>query len=99
MAKTISVIAGIPTVIEVQDLLDPVYSETYSPVATVTSGTAVDLPESQTYTGDELSIYRNGQRLDYIVHYTYVGSAPRTQVLFTFDLKTSDDITFRIERP
>lgn len=64
----------------------------------VTSGTSVTLPGSQTYTSAELQIYLNGDRLEPVFDYTYVGSPPRTQVQFTFDLVVGDRIDFRIDR-
>lgn len=64
----------------------------------VTTGTSVTLPGSQTYTAIELQIYLNGDRLEQVFDYSYVGSPPRTQVQFTFDLVPTDRIDFRIDR-
>lgn len=64
----------------------------------VTAGTSVTLPGSQTYTSAELQIYLNGDRLEPVFDYTYVGSPLRTQVQFTFDLAVRDRIDFRIDR-
>lgn len=64
----------------------------------VTAGTSVTLPGSQTYTSAELQIYLNGDRLEPVFDYTYVGSPLRTQVQFTFDLVVGDRVDFRIDR-
>ncbi len=66
--------------------------------ATVTAGTNVSLPSGQTYTSAELEVYLNGIRLEPVVDYNYVGSAPRTQVTFTFDLAAGDRLRFRTDR-
>lgn len=64
----------------------------------VTTGVSVTLPGSQTYTAAELQIYLNGDRMESIFDYSYVGLAPRTQVQFTFDLVVGDRLDFRIDR-
>lgn len=64
----------------------------------VTAGTNVTLPGSQTYTAAELQIYLNGDRLEPIFDYSYVGSPLRTQVQFTFQLEVGDRVDFRIDR-
>jgi hypothetical protein len=82
-----------------------IYDETLEVVASgagageingpITSGTSVPLPNSQTYTGDELEIYLEGNRLYSVYDYTTVSS---TQVQFTFDLIVGDYLRFRIDR-
>lgn len=64
----------------------------------VITGTSVTLPASQTYTAAELQIYLNGDRLEPVFDYTYVGSPLRTQVQFTFQLEIGDRLDFRIDR-
>lgn len=64
----------------------------------VTAGTSVTLPSSETYTAAELQIHLNGDRLEPTFDYAYVGSPPRSQVQFTFDLVVNDRIDFRIDR-
>jgi hypothetical protein len=64
----------------------------------VTAGTSVTLPSSKTFTSAELQIYLNGDRLEPTIDYSYVGSPPRTQVQFTFDLLVGDRLDFRIDR-
>lgn len=61
----------------------------------ITSGTSITLPSSKTYTGDELEIYLNGDRLVPVFDYSYDSS---TQVSFTFELVVGDIIRFRIDR-
>lgn len=64
----------------------------------INAGVNVTLPGSQQYTAAELQIYLNGDRLEPIFDYAYVGSAPRTQVQFTFQLVVGDRVDFRIDR-
>lgn len=65
----------------------------------VITGTSITLPGGQTYTGAELQIYLNGDRVEVVFDYTYVGSGSgKTQVQFTFDLMVLDRIDFRIDR-
>lgn len=64
----------------------------------VNAGVNVTLPGSQTYTAAELQIYLNGDRLEPIFDYSYVGSVPRTNLQFTFQLVVGDRIDFRIDR-
>ena len=67
-------------------------------IGPITAGTAVTLPNSQTYNSSELNVFLNGQKLEVTFDYTYVGSVPRTQIQFTFDLVVGDMIEFNIER-
>lgn len=62
------------------------------------TGTPLTLPSSQTYDSLELEVYLNNVRLTPIADYNYVGTVPRTQVSFTFDLLQSDVVRFRIDR-
>jgi hypothetical protein len=72
------------------------YDQLYTIGGTITAGTAITLPASQTYTNVELQVYLNGIFQEPSVDYSYVGSAPRTQVTFTIDLVTTDQLRFRI---
>lgn len=65
---------------------------------TIPSGTSITLPQSGTYSGAELQILLNGQMLEAVFDYNYVGVGTRTQVQFTFDLVVGDRINFRIDR-
>jgi hypothetical protein len=64
----------------------------------VITGTAVTLPVGGTYSGAELEIRLNGQRLEQLYDYNYVGAGTRTQVSFTFDLAIGDRVDFRVDR-
>lgn len=82
-----------------------IYDETLSVVSSgagageingpITAGTPVTLPDSKTYTGDELEVYLGTDRLINLFDYTYNSS---TTVAFTFELKVGDLIRFRIDR-
>ena len=71
------------------------YIDVASPIST---GTAVTLPNSGSYTSSELEVYLNGIRIDNVLDFNYVGSGTRTQISFTFDLIVNDRIRFRIDR-
>lgn len=65
----------------------------------VTAGTNVTLPQSGTYSGLELQVYLNGDRLEAVSDYTYVGvGTAKTQVQFTFGLVAGDTVDFVIQR-
>lgn len=65
----------------------------------VASGASVTLPASQTYTGAELNVYLNGDRLESVFDYVYVGTgSTKTQIQFTFGLVVGDRVDFRIDR-
>lgn len=62
----------------------------------ISAGTPVTLPDSKTYTGDELEVWLDGDRLVPIFDYTFDSS---TTVAFTFEIKVGDTLRFRIDRP
>jgi hypothetical protein len=64
----------------------------------LTTGVALTLPSAQTYDSAELEVYLNNVRLTPVLDYNYVGSVPRTQVSFTFDLLANEVVRFRIDR-
>lgn len=65
----------------------------------INAGVNVTLPDSGTYTGLELQIYLNGDRLETVADYAYVGSGSgKTQVQFTFSLVVGDTVDFVIQR-
>ena len=72
----------------------PIYSQSFSPGITTPSGTAITLPNSETYSGKELQIFANGVYQEYLIDWNYYGSGSKTQVTFTYDLKTTDTIVF-----
>ena len=107
MAGYLAMVRNVPRMTSAS-VYTPVYDQPLTVVASgattgqvngpVTAGTAVTLPNAQTYNSSELSIYLNGVRLEPVFDYTYVGTVPRTQVQFTFSLVVSDVLEFRIER-
>jgi hypothetical protein len=94
MGKFLRLVNGIPKSIDEAASL-PIYDESLNVASTITAGTNVTLPNGGTYDGQELEVYFNGQVLDDVVDYTFVGSPPRTQVQFTFNLEPGDRIRFR----
>jgi hypothetical protein len=96
MAKFLQLISGVPRMVEVTDPV--IYDEGVAVEAPVSAGTNISLPGGQTYTSEELEVYLNGTRLESVLDYTYVGSPPRTQIQFTFDLVDGDYYRFRIDR-
>lgn len=64
----------------------------------VAAGTPITLPSGQTYTGGELEVMLNGDILETVLDYSYVGSGSKTQIQLTFDLVVGDRLRFRITR-
>lgn len=98
MGRVLRLINGVARHVD-ETAVTIIYDEVYDVPSTITTGSAVTLPASKTYDSAELEVYLNGQRLTYLLDYNYVGSSPRTQVSFTFDLLGTDVIRFRIDRP
>ena len=94
MSKFLRLVNGVPRSFD-ESSAPTIYDEAIDVAAPVTAGTSVTLPASGTYDSQELEIYFNGQVLDDVTDYTFVGSPPRTQVQFTFDLVVGDRIRFR----
>jgi len=61
----------------------------------ISAGTPITLPSSKTYTGDELEVYLESDRLIPIFDYSYSSA---TQIAFTFEIKVGDVIRLRIDR-
>lgn len=61
----------------------------------INAGTAVTLPGGQTYDGEELMVYLNGNFLEDVIDYAFTSS---TQVTFVFNLEVGDLVRFRIDR-
>jgi len=91
MASFLKLVNGIPTTTE---YVPTVYSQAYNVNSDLSSGVPVTLPSSGTYTSDELKVYVDGKRNYVTVDYSYVGSPPRTQVSFTYDVKSGSVILF-----
>lgn len=70
----------------------------------ITSGTAISLPSSGSYTLNvnsvpNVNIFLNGDRVESVIDWNTSGAGPTyTAVQFTFDLVVGDRIDFRIER-
>lgn len=95
MATALRLVNGMP---RMQTLSASVYDEVVIVgVGGLSSGSSVTLPSSQTYTGTDLKVFLNGQLLEVVEDYNYVGSAPRTQIQTVFDLNEDERIRFRIE--
>lgn len=92
MSKVLRLINGIP---RFQDFGVSIVNEQLTVGGTVTAGTNVTVPNSGTYTGAELEVFLNGQRLNVVEDFNYAGSPPRTQVTFVFDLVAGDLVLFR----
>lgn len=104
MAKKLAIVNALPRMTD-ESASPTIYDETLTVVASgagpgeingpITAGTPVTLPSSKTYTGDELEVYLDGDRLTPIFDYTFDST---TTVAFTFELKAGDVIRFRIDR-
>jgi hypothetical protein len=104
MARVLSLINGVARMIDESSSIS-IYDESLEVVASgagdgeingpITAGTPVTLPASQTYTGEELQIFLNGNYLEDVIDYTFTSS---TQVTFTMDLEVGDIVRFRIDR-
>lgn len=109
MAKKLALVNGLPRMVEesgtpviYDDYIDIVASgavgDNQLDEVNATTGTSISLPNSGEYTADELEIYLNGNRMEDIIDYNYVGAGTRTQISFTFDLIAGDRIRFRVDR-
>lgn len=108
MARVLELINGVPRMRDETGGAITIYDESITIVASspganelvgpIVTGTPVTLPSSKTYDSNELEVYINGQRIEDVFDYNLVGSPPRTQVSFTFDLEIGDIIRFRIDR-
>ena len=94
MGKFLRLTNGVPRSFD-EASSTPIYDESIDVVSIITTGTPVTLPSGGTYDSQELEVYFNGQVLDDVTDYNFVGSAPRTQVAFTFQLEIGDKIRFR----
>jgi hypothetical protein len=92
MSKVLRLINGIP---RFQDLALTVLNEQLTVGGLTTASTPVTIPNSGAYTGSDLEVYLNGQRLNVVEDFNYVSSPPRTQVTFVFDLLQGDIVVFR----
>lgn len=81
------------------DMGTSVYDETVvAGVGGISSGTPITLPNSGTYTDDDLEIFRNGQFLEPNgIDYNILGTAPRTQFSLVEDLAEGERLHLRVE--
>ena len=97
MGRVLRIVNGVQR--QVDESASPtIYDEVTVLASPVSTGSAVTLPSAKTYTSAELEVYLNQIRLNPLTDYNYVGTAPRTQISFTFDLLATDKIRFRIDR-
>ena len=107
MSYALSLINGLPRLISVgssptvvNDYFDVVVSgasgQNQRNEAQVTASTTITLPNSISYDGTELLIFVNNIPQDQLLDFNWVGTAPRTQIFFTYDLKAGDHVRFRI---
>lgn len=107
MAKKLALVNGIARMVD-ESASPTIYDESLTVVESgagageingpISAGTNVTLPSSKIYEDDELEIYINGQRIEAVFDYNYIGTIPRTQISLTFDLEVGDIIRFRIDR-
>lgn len=96
--KKLELVNGVPKMVVEAGLVTIYDQSTTIGSGGLTTGSPLTLPSSQTYDSEELEVYVNNIRLEDTVDYNYVGTAPRTQVSFTFDLEENDVVRFRIDR-
>ena len=104
MAKKLALVTGVPRMVD-ESASPTIYDETLEVVTSgagageingpISAGTPITLPEAKTYTGDELEVYLDGDRLKPIFDYSFDSS---TTVAFTFEIKVNDVMRFRIDR-
>jgi hypothetical protein len=104
--KVLKLINGVPRMVELTGLpavLPPIYDETQvilmdqikDPMNTVSVG----LPGGQSYEGDELEVFLNGQRLEEGVNYTYPDPpGPFFSIIMEESIFEGDRFRFRITR-
>ena len=108
MAKKLTLVSGLPRMVNEGASATPIYDQSLTVVASgaganevngpINAGVSVTLPSAGTYNSTELQIFLNGTRLEAVFDYNYVGAVMRTQVQFTFDLVVGDVLVFRIDR-
>jgi hypothetical protein len=97
VGKFLRIVNGVARMVN-ESSSTPIYEQELVIGSTVSSGSPVTIPNSETYTDLDLEVYLGGQRMDPGSDYQYVSTPPRTQVTFTFDLVAGDIIIFRKTR-
>jgi len=64
----------------------------------IVAGTNITLPSGQQYNSTDLTVFLNGDRMEAVYDYNYVGTVPRTQIQMTFNLVVGDLLVFRVDR-
>jgi hypothetical protein len=104
MAKFLQIVNGVARSVEAFPAIEEARltvvasSPGANEIVPTVSGTPITIPDSIEYTDKELNIFFDGQKLYPILDYNYEGTAPRTQVSFTFDLLAGDKLFFEKER-
>jgi hypothetical protein len=93
MSNYLRLINGIPTT---QGLSLNLYEDDYVIASPLSSGTPITLPGGQTYTDSELKVFVDGKRQYPTYDYNYEGSAPRTQISFTYNQAANTVVLFEI---
>lgn len=96
MAKVLQIVNGVPRMTTLA-IADSTYDETLVVNAGgITTGTPITLPNSGSYTGDELEVFLNGQFLEPVIDFNIEGvSPPYTQISLTFDVNEGERLRFR----
>ena len=97
MAKFLKIVNGYLRPVSETNTI-PIYYQTYSPGTTITAGSAVTLPASGSYVGNELQVIVNNSIQTYLLDYNFVGTGTKTQISFTYDLFNTDTVVFFIQR-
>jgi hypothetical protein len=101
--RAVKLVNGVLRGVDVESALPSIYDQRSNIVSTITTGTAVTLPSSGSYTVSSgitsLNIYLNSLRLEYTSDWNTSGAGPSfTAVVFTMDLVAGDVVDFRTER-
>jgi hypothetical protein len=75
--------------------LDSFYDESITYGSFLASGSSITLPSSGSYSSSDLRVFLSGQFLEVGQDYTYVGTAPRTQIQILRDIYSGDILRFR----
>ncbi len=114
-SSALALISGIPRMQSITVSLPLIYDQSVLIVASgatpptsltgpVSSGTAITLPSSGSYTLNansiaNLQVYLNGDRIEQVFDWTTSGAGPTfTAIQLTFGLVVGDRLDFRIER-
>jgi len=105
MTRALSLVNGIPRMIDVSAGTVTTYDETLLVVSSgagageinvsdAEASDAITLPNSGNYEDVELQVFLNGKLINVTTDYDYVGSGTRTQIALKFDAEVDDIIRF-----